>query len=403
MSDLQATISTISESELEKLFGDEPIKNINENDVVLGKSNVKVLGDDKDKTIKVGGNTNNIPVIDNIDDLFSDDKEITKKEESPKIDDKGEPIKKVEKKEEQKNQSNPDVVEVLKNTAKFLIDKGFWKDFVDSETVLAQLTEEGYAELATRQNEELRNEIREETIGATGDYGKAIIDYVENGGNPDEVIDIFKEQKRVESIAIDTEDGQKNLIEKYYTEVYDWTPEKTKKYINNLISSDELESEAKEVDTKYKEYFKQEVATLQLQAQADKKASQEREKAFIQTINNKLLERKDFTDKDRKLIQDSVFKYDAALADGTKVNRFYLKFAEMQKNPDDYLDLVNFVMDKEGYNKKVKTKEDSKGVDKSWKFLSKNSSVAKTTGSKPEVQETNTKSQGLSFSSLLNK
>jgi hypothetical protein len=42
----------------------------------------------------------------------------------------------------------------------------------------------------------------EELLDSTGVYGKAIIGHIKNGGNPDEIIDIFKEQKALQSLDL---------------------------------------------------------------------------------------------------------------------------------------------------------------------------------------------------------
>jgi len=410
MADLQTSISTISEEQLNALFGDETTKNVNENDIALGKSPaVKVGNSAQDDVFSVKNTHNDIPFVDldNLEDLSEKKKEETKvvekTEEELSVEAKKAEKKIPSKKEETKVDTTPSgVLETLRNTARFLIEKGQWRDFENSEEILSTLDEAGYEELALKQQEAILEDGYKEKIDKTGDYGKAILEYIENGGNPDEVIDLFKEQKVVEAIPIDTEDGQKDLIQKFYTEVYDWSLEKAKKYINTLISNDELESEAQEVDTKYKKFFEEEVATLQLQQKAVEQQNREKQKIFAQTINSKLTERKDFTDKERKLIVDSIFKYDSALPDGTKVNKFYLKFAEMQKNPDDYLDLVSFVMNKQAYNDKVKIKEDNKKVEKKWSWIKSNSAVDKTKGGSFEDDDKTTKSN-LDFSSILNK
>lgn len=414
MADLQTSISTISEDQLNALFGDEPTKTINENDIALGKSPApKITTDDKAGAFSVKNTSSEIPFID-LDELEGEGEgkkvkvaEGASEEEKAKAlaDATAAELEKKDKKakkEEKVEPASTAVLETLRNTARFFIEKGKWKDFENREEILATLDEEGYEDLALKQQEAILEESYKDKVDKTGDYGKAIFEYIENGGNPDEVIDIFKEQKVVEAIPIDTEDGQKDLIEKFYTEVYDWSLEKAKKYINTLISNDELESEAQEVDTKYKKFFEEEVANLQLQQKAVEQQKKEQQKQFAHTINTKLGERKDFSEKERKLIVDSIFKYDSALPDGTKVNKFYLKFAEMQKNPDDYLDLVSFVMNKQAYNDKVKIKEDNKKVEKKWSWIKSNSAVDKTKGGTYEDTNKTAKSN-LDFSSILNK
>lgn len=413
MADLQTSITTISEDQLNAIFGDEPTKHITEDDVVLGKSPVKVEGKSKEQIFQTKTPGSDIPFV-NLDDLEDGDEnakpaenkteETEEEKEAARILAESTKKEKKTKKEEAKPApASNEVLETLRNTAKFLIEKGQWRDFENSDEILSTLDEAGYEELALKQHEAILEDGYKEKVDRTGDYGKAIFEYIDNGGNPDEVIDLFKEQKAVEQIAIDSEDGQKQLIQKFYTEVYDWSPEKAKKYINTLISNDELESEAQEVDGKYKDFFKQEVENLQLQQKALEQQKKDSQKQFAQTINTKLAERSDFTDKEKKLIVDSVFKYDSALPDGTKVNKFYLKFAEMQKNPDDYLDLVSFVMNKQAYNEKVKVKDSNAKVEKKWSWIKSNSAVDKTKGTAYEDSNNLSPKSKLDFSSILNK
>lgn len=427
MDNLQTNISTVSEEFINELFDGKDVKNIDENSLELGRSNVKVdltdgKGGEYGKNPLIQTGSESIPYYDlekdeveevtpNGEDKDEEEEDKTKKAE-PEVPKKGkQPAKKEEPEEVKKpeaaaSEGQEGVKEVLKNTVNFMIDKGLWKDIEDKDTLLEDLDEDGYAELVAKQHEAIIQEKVAEEINSTGDYGKAIIDYARKGGNPDELIDLFKEQKEVQSIAIDEEDGQKTLVEKYYNEVFGWSKDKVKKYINTLIAADELKGEAEEVQEKYTEHYKAEVA--QRQQEQDRIVAQEREnqKKFVQTINTKLSERKDFTDKDRKLIQESIFRYDKALADGTKVNNFYLKFAEMQKNPDDYLDLVKFVMDKKGYDEKVKKAEQKTQTEKKWSFIKGNGAVDKTTGSRhDERKSASDKSQlkELDFSSVLNR
>lgn len=396
MTDFQSNVGEISEAELDKLFEGNTTITIDTKDVALATD---LKTEDKNPLV-TKTNSADIPFVD-IEKLDAEPTaEAEVEEEEAEVKAVPEKVKATKAKDIQ-----PEVNEVLKNTATYLIEKGLWQDFEGREDYLKDLTDEGYAELAAKQQEFIVNQQVEEAINSTGDYGKAIIEYAKNGGDPDKVVDLFKEQKAVESIGIDSEDGQKAVIEKYYTEVFDWTKDKAKKYINNLITSDELETEAKEVQDKYTQYYKEQLEEIQVQQAQVVKQQQEEQKRFVQTINTKLTERKDFTESDRKLIQNAVFKYDKALPDGTKVNNFYLKFAEMQKNPDDYLDLVKFVMDKQGYNKKVKNVAETESTEKKWSFLKGNAAAASpSTGSKhEEPRETSKKSLDLDFGNILRK
>ena len=61
--------------------------------------------------------------------------------------------------------------------------------------------------------------LRDEVLQSFGPYGREIATFSENGGNPDDLIDIFKEEQRVQGVDITTEDGQKEMVFQYLTKV----------------------------------------------------------------------------------------------------------------------------------------------------------------------------------------
>jgi hypothetical protein len=79
--------------------------------------------------------------------------------------------------------------------------------------------------------------------------------------------------------------------------------------------------------------------------------------------------------------------YDQRLPNGNMVNKFYVNFAKMQANPQDYIDLVLFTMDKNKFVQKVATNEKSKAAAEAFKFIKGNGAVSTKKGTTHEKIE----------------
>ncbi len=404
--DLQTEIVEMNEDALENLFNETPQGTPNADSLVGGKKTAPK------KESPAGGTTRSrkedtAPAshqIDNIDlETFEDEEEdqtpAKKKpsktapakpevkeedEEEEDVDTNTEPDDEEDEepeelKEEEEEEEGSDVKSVLKSTVDYLIQAGLWTDFEGREGL--DIDEETYAKLVAQQDSLRVNGMFDELVDSTGPFGKAIIDYVKNGGSPDEIIDLFKEQKQIESIPVDTTDGQKELVKHYFTEVMGWKPEKVEKYISGLILSNELENESKEVKELFGTYYKKEADRLNKEQNEYVEKQREAEQAFENNIRSTIKDRKDLTPTEKKTVEDYLLNYDQRLPNGNLVNKFYVNFAKMQASPQDYVDLVMFVMDKQKFVNKVATQEKTKAAAEAFKFIKGNGAVSTKKGS----------------------
>lgn len=386
--DFNAQVQNISSEQLDALFEGTP----SAKDLIVGASKDDVKTEVTDDVI---------PVIDM--DKFGEDtdkeddkKEEDKKEEDKKEEDKKEEDKKEELSEEQKTQTS----EILKNTVNYLIEKGIWKDFDEKDNI--EFNDEIYAELSAKQAEVKVSELFDELIDSTGAYGKAIISHIKNGGNPDEIIDLFKEQKQMQAFDIESENGQVALIERYYSDVVGWSKQKIDEFISFKKSKEDgLESEAKEVQDKFDTLYSKQLQQIEQEQRANEIRIKKEQEEYIKTLSKEIDLFENFTDKDKKLVKDSLLKFNKKLDNGTKINDFYVKFYEIQNNPKEYIELVHFIMDKQGYKEKVKSQVSTKAVEKSWNFVKGNGSVSKK-GS-DHIQNDTTKTSKIDFSGLFKK
>ena len=345
-------IGTISPDDFDSLFNDNIIP-------ASKDSSIK-----EQKPIVVGGE-HNLPLV--------DIEQLEKEPEEKKVEEI-ETNKEPEKVEE--TQTSTDVKEALKNTVNFMVEKGLWSDFEGRED--AEFDDESYAELALAQNQKQIDNTVSEILDSTGEYGKAIINHIRQGNNPDEIIDIFKEHKRIESLGnIDTPDAKKQYIMEYYKNLNNWSNSKAEKWVNNLIEDDSLDAEVDEIKDNYKELHQKELEDIKGQQEAFQKEQEQRREETKTNLNKAIDEDESFTKEDKKLLKSSLFKFNKKLENGAMGTEFIHKFSEIQKDPKKYIELVHFIVDNDGYKTKLKQVGGTQAKKETWNFIKSNGAVDK--------------------------
>jgi hypothetical protein len=422
MDGLETSIVNISEDALDDLFDETPDKTVSADTLIGGQKGAKSKqpkaeddfedvedDEEEDETPKQKQKNKAVPkqpkvkeqpqAIVDLDDEELEEYEEEETEEDEEEEEQDEKPKKkkaqVPPEEDEDASDKSEVKSVLKNTMDYLIKQGRWEDFEGREEL--ELDEETYGQIALAQDERRLSKMFNEMVDGTGPFGKAIIDFVKNGGNPDEIIDLFKEQKQVGAINIESIDGQKDIIKHYYTEVMGWKPERAEKYLSNLVLSNELESEAQEVKELFNSYYQKEAGRLNQEREQAANRQREAEEAFESNIRSAVKDRKDLTPAEKKNVEDYLLRYDQKLANGNTVNKFYVNFAKMQANPADYVDLVLFVMDKQKFVQKVATKEKSQAAANAFQFIKGNGAVSSKKGSNYEQVKKNEKVSGFDW------
>jgi hypothetical protein len=403
----EAQVTQLSSSDLDRLFDATPEGTPNADTLAVGKQDntpavtAVQAGDD----IPVFDDSLLAPDADDADDSNKDDdktKDTSKKDDSKKDDSATDDSDKDDNKDDDKVDTEQ-VSSVLKNTVDYLVDQGLWVDFEGREGL--EITQEVYAELAAKQAQHTAYEIVNELVDSTGSYGKAIISHIKQGGNPDEIIDLFKEQKAIEQIDTSTEDGKQLKIEKYYKDVLGWKSEKVTKTVNRLIEDNEIDSEFDDVEELYNKHYEKKLAEIEEQTKAAEIETKRKQEAFVGSIQDALDEETSLTTRDKQVIASSILDFKHKLDNGQKVNDFYLKFAEMQSDPKKYIKLVRFVMDTEGYEKQVQVQEKTKASKEIFNFIKGNAAITKSKSQDIDINENprNNKKQGTDFSFLIKK
>lgn len=388
----ESQVITLSETELDKLFDQSPEGSPNANilntGIALKDPQTTELNNTTEGVELI--NTGEIPLYDDsLDEIITDepidepnDKELPKeKVKSKKVE---EPLE--DKPTNEDTTTNPEQIQsVLTNTVDYLIKSGKWVDFEGREDL--EITEEVYADLVAKQDEYRLSQTFNELVDSTGSYGKAIINHIKNGGNPDEIIDLFKEEKQLKQIDTSTEAGKQLKIEKYYSEILGWKPERVEKTIKRLITDNEINSEFTDVEEEYDKHYKAELGKIEQQTRQEEEKNKLKQDTFISNIKTALKDDSTLNDNDKKLIESSVFNFRHKLPNGQKVNDFYIKFAEMQNDPKEYVQFVRYVMDRENYIKSIQRKEKTEANKKAFNFIKGNAALSKPKNTVQDIDQ----------------
>ena len=373
---IETNITEISLDDLDKLFQDGETPLPTADDLSVGEEVETTEEVDKKETPVVENKVEEQTTLEELDDV-SDLEELQEQDET---------------------QDSDNVSNVLSNTAEFLIKEGLWVDFEGREDL--EMTQEVWADLSVKQAQHYATEMFNELIDNTGEYGKAIISYIKQGGDANEIIDIFKEQKSVDNLDVSTDSGKQAKIELYYKDVLKWSEERVGKHLKRIINNDELDEEFETIEDSYKEYYNKKLQDVQREQYSQKQKEIEVQRAFVNSIKDVLEGDDTLSNRERNIIASSILDFRNNVG-GRKVNDFYLKFAEIQANPKEYVDLVRYVMDKDTYINKLRQQVKTDVKAETYNFIKGNKSVSKPKAQNISIGDKNSNKKGTDFSFLI--
>ena len=293
-----------------------------------------------------------------------------------------------EENEEENEESSLGIEDFLKARVLLLLKKGEWRTFEFDGKKPEDITwdEDTFEEIELQQRAWQKETLREELLESFGPYGKDIAEYASNGGNPEDLLDIFKEQQQVKLIDISTEEGQKEILYQYQTQFLKRSPQRANKEIERAIADKLLEDDAKEAKEAIENHLNDEAEAMKKEAEDAKinrlnqqKNSQIR---FTADVNEILNKSEDISPDEKKEIQKLLTNFRHELPNGVKVNDFYYKLAEFRKDLKNYINMVRFVNNPERFIKTIKNKSSSAAAEKAFK-------LAKGSQSKKNVKTIN--------------
>lgn len=290
-----------------------------------------------------------------VDDLFQgadDEDNDDKSEDAP-----------VKKKEKVKNEIN------YKAHVDYLVETGKFLDFEGRED-LEEISEEDYKLILEKQIDfQVENKYKE-TLDSTGDVGKYIIEYTKNGGNPQEIISLFREQRDIQSLDISTEDGQEEVI-RAYLEFQGEDEAEIKDFIETAKDrgSDYFKSIAEKRHKKLLEINKEQIEAAVEEQKAYKQQQEENAKQFNLNVRSLIHKNENLSQTEKKQLEKFMLSHEYQTRDGKKVTGLYAKLIEFNNDPEKLIKLANFLNDPEKFEKKIEKKAEKEAAKKTFNFV----------------------------------
>ena len=248
------------------------------------------------------------------------------------------------------------------------------------------LDDESYTKIMDYENQfvydTIASQVRQDYVEKLGDN---IVKFVEAGGDVTQIAELVKAQNEVTQLSTSTQSGQKAIVSKYYTEVLKWKPERLEKHIDRLIVDGDLEKEANDVKEDFDESFQKEQAKLVQKQQERFEKQQEMEKKQIDSFAS-VLESKGMIKKDITQYIEYAFE-DIEVGNGLKMPKLDLRILQIQKNPEELLELIQFIDNKKEFLKRKAIEINNPKVDKTFETILKNKTSLKG-GTTPQVKKT---------------
>ncbi len=347
----------------------DPKKTVKPTTAVIGEPDPEVIDHDTDADLLLGGDGKTEPKVD-----------ATKKQvvEPKRIEPKKTDVKLAETQEVNYEAIYEDMVA-----------QGLWKEVEVPEGT--EWSKETFLQVQKLQT----TSQYEDLLSRTGTYGKAIIEFEQNGGNPKELLDLFRDQREVQEFDLSDAESQETFL-RAYLEAQGNSQKSIDRQVKALQDQgpDAVKEEAEEKKAIWDDQYKQEIEARKNEQALYSKQMEDAQKKFQSTIEATLTADADVTPKERRDLQTYMLNFTQAFH-GKNVSQFYVDMAEIQKDPKNYIELAKFI-------KGLKTGEYTKKVvDKVKKEVSANSYLKIKNGTtvKPTASGTPglTDSKGSSF------
>lgn len=195
----------------------------------------------------------------------------------------------------------------------------------------------------------------DDLVNKTGPAGKMIIEYESNGGKPENMVDLFKEQRAVQNYDIVAPEGQESFLREYLAAQGN-SEKSVDRVVKSLIDQgpEALKEEAEEKKELWDGQYKAEIEAESNRQAVIKKQREDAERNFQKNITQTVTSDPNLTPKERKELRDYILNYNQSYQGG-QVSQFYTDMVALQQDPSNYLELAKFIKGlKNGeYKKKI--------------------------------------------------
>jgi hypothetical protein len=411
--ELDSQITSLSDEDFDKLMSGEDITEPpaptktpaapSTKEVSPSKGAVK--GSAPAKTDKAAETSSEMEEIDDTTKFFAQDPTPKKKpgkaapppddDEEEKADKLPWPNEEEEEEEEDKDKDKEEELDeetarvMLTNTYNHLVKTGIWKEVEGEGFDPENISAEVYGQIAAQQASEAAHEAFDELMDRTGKY-RVILDHSLRNGNPDEIINLFKEEHQINALDPAVPIDQKEMIRKYYKDILEWENDDIETFINKAEADKELEKYSGIARKKYQKHIDTAINTKNTELKArEEKASQDKQ-LFVDTMSGAIDDLKLPREK-ADMLKRSLFVPAFKVSPQKTITAFQAQMLNIQQNPEEYLDLIRFVMDKKAYLERASVKKQNTQAQEQFKI--KLNGRSKIKSENPIQRQNNSKEQ----------
>jgi hypothetical protein len=295
-------------------------------------------------------------------------------------------------KEEEAEPDDETTKQVLSSTYQHLVKTGLWREVEGDEFDPDNIDSDTYAQIATQQASDAAHEAFEELMDRTGKY-RSILDHALRNGNPDEIIDLFKGEHQINALDPKVPTDQKEMIRKYYKDILEWESDDIESFINKAEADKELDKYSNIARKGYQKHIDTAVSTRNNELKARELKAQQDKQAFIDTMTS-TIESLKANPQEREYLKRAIFTPAYKVSADKTITAFQAQMLNIQRDPQAYIDLIRFVMDKERYLKQVTAGKENKDTQEKFKLRLGGSATGTAKGAEiPVKRKTTSKEQ----------
>lgn len=266
-------------------------------------------------------------------------------------------IDNAEEEDKDNKESDENTKKLLKATAIYKAEK--WG--IDVSQV-EDWTEDTFAALED-QIDELRFDQKYNEAKQSNPVIEALLEVAENGGDLNDILSLFEQQKEFADIDTSTIEGKIEKIKKYYKDIENKPASWIERYVKKLQVSDDttdIEDEFNSVTEQEKEFFEKEKDARVEQAAIAKQQKEAKLKKQITDFTTTLDEQKLPKAKSKELL-DFVFAENFVVR-GTdeRVSGFQVEIAKAKNDPKRLMNIALFLKDEKAYQDRIITEYNNK-------------------------------------------
>lgn len=317
-------------------------------------------------------------------DAFDDEIVIPKKDKLEESEE--EKTGEEENEDEEKSEEAPVVLEEDEE-AKLSVGIGFLKYLAERRGVSEQIDYESIESAEDIQDvldsfDELDQALASERLKQSDKTVAKIVDYIEKGGKPEEIVSFLTQAKELSQIDISSEAGSRNLLKEYYKNILGFKDDVIAKKIKKLEDSESLQEEAEDTLPLYQEHLDKQMEEkskkLEEEKRKQKLITQQKQAAFVEKLK---------ADKYSSQVATQFYQTafgDVVLENGEKIPLLEARINKLKSTPEGLLKLASFVTDSDFYDKQVLANKGSEIVtEQTKKRLILNNKSGKPAPSKP--------------------